>query len=82
MEAKLTIGIEEYVKRLCEIRISVNTLLDDLGVTYDETPQELERILNIAMNGDFADVKNGKIRTGKIIEIKNFRNFTKKCEYL
>lgn len=66
---------EEYISRLCEIRIKVNTLLDDLGVTYDETPEELERILNIAINGDLTDVKKGKIKTHKIIEIKDFRNF-------
>lgn len=74
--------IEEYIKRLCDIRISVNSLLDDLGVTYSEIPQELERILNIAMNGDLTDVKDGKILTGKIIRVQDFRNFTKKLEYL
>ena len=67
---------EDYISRLCEIRINVNTLLNDLGVSYNETPQELERILNIVMNGDLTNVKDGKIKTRKIIEIKDFRKFT------
>lgn len=29
--------------------------------------------LNIAMNGDFCDEKNGKIKTSKIISVSNFR---------
>ena len=63
---------DEYKDRLMEIRVKVNTLLDDIGATYSTQPEMLEKILNIAMNGDFDDVKDGKVKTSKIISVIDF----------
>jgi len=76
---------EEYRNRLMKIRIEVNTLLDDLGVKYSDAPEMLEKVLNIAMNGDFCDEKNGKIKTAKIISVSNYRapeHFKVKAVYM
>ena len=76
---------EEYKNRLMKIRMEVNTLLDDLGVKYSEAPKMLEKVLNVAMNGDFCDEKNGKIKTAKIISVSNYRapeHFKVKAVYM
>jgi len=42
-------------------------------------------VLNIAMNGDFCDEKNGKIKTAKIISVSNYRapeHFKVKAVYM
>ena len=76
---------EEYKNRLMKIRVEVNTFLDDLGVKYSEAPEMLEKVLNVAMNGDFCDEKNGKIKTAKIISVSNYRapeHFKVKAVYM
>ena len=65
MEKKLTDN--EYTTRLLEIRVKVNELLDDLGVTYDTAPEMLEKVLNNAMNGDLLTTSGGMVKTAKII---------------
>ena len=64
---------EEYIARLSEIRVKVNELCDDLGATYSTAPEMLERVLNIAMNGDLFDIKRGKVKTQKIITVCDYR---------
>ena len=64
---------EEYKTRLLEIRVKVNELCDDLGATYSTAPEILERVLNVAMNGDLSDIKRGKVNTRKIISVCNYR---------
>lgn len=66
-------SFEEYKNRLIEIRCKVNQLIDDIGGTYSNAPEMLEKVLNIAMNGDFESVEDGKIKTNKIITVSNFR---------
>ena len=44
---------EEYRNRMIEIRRMVNSLIDDMGGTYCNAPEMLEKVLNIAMNGDY-----------------------------
>ena len=63
---------EEYINRLNEIRVKVNTLIDDLGGTYSTGPAMLEKVLNVAMNGDFEDVKGDKVKTHKIISVSDY----------
>ena len=65
---------EEYKNRLIDIRCKVNDLIDDMGGTYSTAPAMLERVLNIAMNGNFEDVKGDKVKTHKIITVSDFRN--------
>lgn len=65
---------DEYRNRLLEIRRSVNRLIDDLGGTHGNAPMMLEKVLNIAMNGDFAATNGDKVRTRKIITVSDFRN--------
>ena len=65
---------EEYRERLLEIRKSVNCLIDDLGGTHGNAPLMLEKVLNIAMNGDFTATDGEKVRTRKIITVSDFRN--------
>jgi len=65
---------EEYKRRLLEIRVKVNSLLDDMGVGYSEAPEMLEKVLNIAMNGDLSDIKRGKVKTQKIISVSNYHS--------
>ena len=57
---------------MIEIRYKVNELIDDLGGTYKNAPEMLETVLNVAMNGDFTDVKQGKVKTHKIITVSDF----------
>ena len=65
---------EEYKKRLIEIRCAVNSLCDDLGSTYSTSAEVLERVLNVAMNGDLSDIKRGKVKTKKIISVTDYRS--------
>lgn len=65
---------KEYAKRLLEIRVKVNELIDDLGVTYDTQREMLERVLNAAMNGDLTDIKDGKVKTHKVIFVSDFHS--------
>ena len=65
---------EEYKNRLMEIRCKVNELIDDMGGTYSTDSTMLEKVLNIAMNGDFEDIKDGKVKTHKIITVSNYRS--------
>ena len=60
---------EEYINRLNEIRVKVNTLM---GGTYSTGPAMLEKVLNVAMNGDFEDVKGDKVKTHKIISVSDY----------
>lgn len=39
----MNISMEEYTKRLLEIRRKVNELLDDIGTTYSTAPADLDR---------------------------------------
>ena len=64
---------KEYAARLLEIRVKVNTLLDDMGATYDNHVEMLEKVLNVAMNGDLSKVKAGKVKTGKFITVTDCR---------
>lgn len=64
--------MEEYKDRLLEIRVKVNSLLDNMGVKYSDAPEMLEKVLNIAMNGDLSDIKNGKVKTQKIISVSDY----------
>lgn len=75
-------SFEEYKSRLLEIRVKVNELCDDLGSTYSTSAEVLERVLNVAMNGNFEEVKGDKVQTHKIITITDFRNWNKKPEYI
>lgn len=64
---------KEYAARLLEIRVKVNTLLDDMGATYDNKAEMLEKVLNVAMNGDLSKVKAGKVKTSKFITVMDCR---------
>lgn len=68
----MNISMEEYTKRLVEIRRKVNELLDDIGTTYSTAPADLERLLNIAMNGWLDDTNGDKIKTTKLITVKDW----------
>lgn len=68
----MNISMEEYTKRLVEIRRKVNELLDDIGTTYSTAPADLERLLNIAMNGWFDDTNGDKIKPTKLITVKDW----------
>lgn len=76
----MNISFEEYKTRLLEIRIKVNELLDDMGATYSQKPELLEKVLNIAMNGDLTNTKEGKIKTEKIISVRE--NTGRQPEYI
>lgn len=65
---------KEYIDRLLEIRRKVYSLMDDLGTRYSDQPQEIERLLNIALGGDLFDVKDGKIKTIKFITVNDYRD--------
>ena len=65
---------EEYKKRLLEIRRAVHSLCDDLGSTYSTSAEVLERVLNVAMNGDLSDIKRGKVKTKKIMSVTEYRS--------
>jgi hypothetical protein len=64
---------KEYAARLLEIRVKVNTLLDDMGATYSTRVEMLEKVLNVAMNGDLSKVKAGKVKTSKFITVRDCR---------
>lgn len=64
--------LEEYKNRIMEIRILVNKLSDDIGVTWETCPAVLEKILNDAMNAD--TTRAGYISTKKIINVVDFRS--------
>lgn len=76
----MNISFEEYKTRLLEIRIKVNELLDDMCATYSEKPELLEKVLNIAMNGDLTNTQGNKIKTEKIISVRE--NTGKQPEYI
>lgn len=76
----MNISFEEYKTRLLEIRIKVNELLDDMCATYSEKPELLEKVLNIAMNGDLTNTQGDKIKTEKIISVRE--NTGKQPEYI
>lgn len=76
----MNISFEEYKTRLLEIRIKVNELLDDMCATYSEKPELLEKVLNIAMNGDLTNTQGDKIKTEKIISVRE--NTGKQLEYI
>lgn len=73
---------EEYRNRMIEIRRMVNSLIDDMGGTYCNAPEMLEKVLNIAMNGDFGSVKGGKVKTDRIISVSDFRNHDTASVYM
>jgi hypothetical protein len=81
-ENKMNISFEEYTKRLLEIRRKVNELLDDIGTTYSTAPADLERLLNIAMNGWLDDTNGDKIKTTKLITVKDWTKSHIKPEYM
>ena len=76
----MNISFEEYKTRLLEIRVKVNELLDDIGATHSTEPELLEKVLNIAMNGDLTNTKEGKIKTEKIISVRE--NTGRQPEYI
>ena len=78
----MNISMEEYTKRLLEIRRKVNELLDDIGTTYSTAPADLERLLNIAMNGWLDDTNGDKIKAEKIITVTDYRRNRIKPEYM
>ena len=69
---------KEYSSRLCDIRILVNELCNDLGSTYNTAGIVLEKVLNDAMNGDLERIKPKDKKTRKIISIVNFRDIHSK----
>lgn len=78
----MNISMEEYTKRLLEIRRKVNELLDDIGTTYSTAPADLERLLNIALDGQFDDIQGDRIKTAKIITVTDYRKNDIKPEYM
>lgn len=78
----MNISMEEYTKRLLEIRRKVNELLDDIGTTYSTAPADLERLLNIAMNGWLDDTNGDKIKAEKIITVTDYHRNRIKPEYM
>ena len=58
----------EYIAKLSQIRILINTLCDDIGATYNSYPYVLENVLNDAMNGDFTS-SGTELTTNKIIYV-------------
>ena len=76
----MNISFEEYKTKLLEIRVKVNELLDDMCATYSEKPELLEKVLNIAMNGDLTNTQGDKIKTEKIISVRE--NTGKQPEYI
>ena len=62
-------SIEEYKSRLLNIRQQINALAMDMGSTYSTHNEVIERILNIAMNGDFTDIQGDKVKTEKFITV-------------
>lgn len=76
----MNINFEEYKTRLLEIRRKVNELLDDIGATYSTEPELLEKVLNIAMNGDLTNTQGDKIKTEKIISVRE--NTGRQPEYI
>lgn len=63
---------DEYRNRMIGIREDINRLLDDLGVTYSTAPEMLEKVLNVALNGDFFEKKGSGVMTHKIISVSNW----------
>lgn len=78
----MNISFEEYTKRLLEIRRNVFELMDDMGIRYHEKPAELERILNIALNGRLDETKEGKVNTSKIITVTDYHKNYITPEYM
>lgn len=76
----MNISFEEYKTKLLEIRVKVNELLDDMCATYSEKPELLEKVLNIAMNGDLTNTQGDKIKTEKIISVRE--NTGRQPEYI
>ena len=76
----MNISFEEYKTRLLEIRVKVNELLDDMCATYSEKPELLEKVLNIAINGDLTNTQGDKIKTEKIISVRE--NTGRQPEYI
>ena len=66
---------KELENRMIEIRRAVNRLCDDLGSTYDTAPEMLEKVLNVALNGDFCHYgnKGGAVFTHNIITVADYR---------
>ena len=78
----MNISFEEYKTRLLNIRLAVYSLLDDMETPYSEKPEMLEKVLNIALNGDLTATKEGKIKTEKIISVMDYHKTRNQPEYI
>ena len=77
----MNISFKEYQKKLMDIRKAINTLIDDIGGTYNNAPEMLEKVLNVALNGDiYGYTKGKKILTRKIISVEDFTRPGFNCE--